>query len=375
MKAGDKITVEDQDNLEDNKQVLMLASANFGHGTVDTEFEGKLSSPSILKSPFSSAKGDVGAKTSVLDQLFETYGLSEAQCRAFHVVRAAKNMPSLEMKRFVADLNDEEIVWAVAVATFDMPADPTVSELKSFDQAVEQRVRRLEEAERTYGWFSLQWTPAVMRRLIITWFCGMLVIDPALQTKGGSPIQFVYEFYGEGSQYPDHEGQTEEWKKESIDLYVLMARSICRAYPTATTKGIVSFSDMQDFDWDKYDMESKSRNADISSLVPNKLSRMITFHPDEKMRGFYEDMSKRMRKKYGFVLYDDFQSAKDGEGDFLPEELPTFVGGSRRVDILECLKHLFHREPEALELLLDTYAKMEASGEIPQPIHMGGGAE
>jgi len=308
----------------------------------------------------------------VLDGLFETYGLSEAQRRAFHVCRrdAVKNASSLETKAFIADLDDEEIVWAVGVESVNLPPNPTERDLKSLDQAVEQRVRRLEEAERTYGWFSLKWTPATMRRLITNWFCGICVIDPALQTKEGSPIQFVREFYGEESEYPDHEGQTDEWKKESIDLYVLMARSTCRAYPAATTKGIVSLSDMQDFDWDKYDMESKSRNSGISTLVPNKLSRMITFHPDDKMRGFYNDMGKRMRKKFGFEQYDDFQSAKEGEGGFLPEELPSFVGGDRRVDILECLKYLFRREPEALALLLDTHASMDAAGELPRPKHM-----
>ena len=308
--------------------------------------------------------------SSSLDQLFETYGFCEAQIRSFHIIKAAKNLPSMEMKRWIADLEDEEILWAVAVATHGMPTNPTESELKAFDKAIEQRVRRLEEAERTYGWFSLKWTPAVMRRLIINWFCGMLVIDPELRTKEGSPIQFVHEFYGEESEYPEHQGQSEEWKKESIDLYVLMARSTCLAYPAATTKGIVSFSDMQDFDWDKYDMESKSRNSDISSLVPNKLARMITFHPDKKMRGFYNDMGKRMRKKFGFVMYEDYQSAKVEEGDLLPEELPTFVGGTRRVDILECLKYLFRREPEALALCVDTHASMVASGELPKPKHM-----
>jgi len=209
-----------------------------------------------------------------------------------------------------------------------------------------------------------------MRRLIINWFCGMLVIDPALHTSDGSPIQFVHEYYGPESEYPDHDGQTEEWKKEGTDLYVLMARSICRAYPAATTKGIVSISDMQEFDWEKYDMETKSRHSDIGSLLPNKLSRMITFHPDEKMRGFYKDMGKRMREKFGFVQYEDLESAQKGEGDFLPDDLPTFVGGKRRVDVLECLKYLFRCEPEALALLLDTHKTMEASGELPRPKHM-----
>jgi hypothetical protein len=29
-------------------------------------------------------------------------------------------------------------------------------------------------------------------------------------------------------------------------------------------------------------------------LIPNKLTRMITFQSDEKMRGFYKDITKSM---------------------------------------------------------------------------------
>ena len=77
-----------------------------------------------------------------------------------------------------------------------------------------------------------------------------------------------------------------------------------------------------------------------------------------------------MRKKYGFVQYDDYEAAKKGEVDLLPSDLPTFVGGSYRVDILKCLRHLFSREPEALQLLMKTYSDMEKAGEIPKPPHM-----
>lgn len=167
-----------------------------------------------------------------------------------------------------------------------------------------------------------------MRRLITNWFCGMLVIVPEVTTTTGSPIQFVHEYYGEDSGCPRKENQTDEWIQESIELYVLMARSICKAYPNSTTKGITSFSDMQDFDWDKYDMNTKERNANIGSLIPNKLVRMITFHPDEKMEGFYNDMTASARKKWGFAQYSDFESAVKGEKDLLPKDLPTFVGGA-----------------------------------------------
>ena len=299
------------------------------------------------------------------DDLFNKYKLSEEQRRIFHLMKGLRNMPTS-----FADVDHEQLIWAVAVGTIDMPFSPTPSDIRFYERTVEERVRRMDQAETRFGWFTSKWTKCLMKRLIVNWFCGMLVIDPNLTTKDGSPIQFVREYYGEGSHYPDPEGQTDEWKKESTDLYVLMARSTCLAYPMATKKGIVSFSDMQNFDWDKYDMESKSRNADIGSLVPNKLVRMITFHPDDKMRGFYNDMGPRARKKWGFEQYETFESAVAGEGNFLPTDLPTFVGGTYRVDVLECLKYLFWREPEALELLLETHSEMEEAGELPKPEHM-----
>ena len=307
------------------------------------------------------ANNNDDATTTLLDD----YNLTDEQRRIFHAMKKLRNMPD------IPGLTDEDILWAVAVGTVGMPSNPTASDLKFHERIIEERVRKYEEAERRYGWFSLQWTKPIMKRLLFNWFCGMLVIDPNLQTSDGSPIQFVHEYYGDESRYPNPEDQTDEWKQEGIELYVLMARSTCRAYPTSTTKGIVSFSDMQDFDWDKYDMGTKERNGDIGSLVPNKLRRMITFHPDDKMRKFYDDMSERSRKKWGFEQYDDFQSAVEGEKDLLPvDELPTFVGGTYKVDILECLKYLFRREPEALALLLETHSEMESSGELPMPKHM-----
>lgn len=299
-----------------------------------------------------------------IQNLFDKYELSEEQQRLFHAMKNLRNMPA------IPGLTDEHILWAVTVGTVGMPESPTSSDVKFYQRIVEERVRKYEEAESRYGWFSRQWTKDTMKRLITQWFCGMLVIDPKLCTSTGSPIQFVREYYGDGSGYPTPEHQTDDWKKESMDLYVLMARSICLSYPTSTTKGIVSVSDMQDFDWDKYDMGTKERNADIGSLVPNKLTKMITFHPDEKMRGFYNDMTPRMRKKYGFEQYEDYDAAVDANQGFLPEDLPTFVGGSYHVDILECLKYLFRCEPEALDLLVETHAEMEALGELPNPKHM-----
>ena len=41
----------------------------------------------------------------------------------------------------------------------------------------------------------------------------------------------------------------------------------------------------------------------------------------------------RARREWGFVQYDDFESAVLGERDLLPRELPTFVGGAHKVDL------------------------------------------
>lgn len=301
-----------------------------------------------------------------LSALFEEYQLSEEQQRLFDATKDLRNMPD-----YFTHLDDEELIWAVAVETIGMDK-PTSSDLKFYGRKIEERLRRLGSAESQYGWFSLKWTKPLMKRLIRQWFCGMLVIDPDIQTKNGQPIQFVREYYGDDSGYPGPDEQTDEWKKESMDLYALMARSICRAYPMSTAKGIVSFSDMQNFDWDKYDMGTKERNANIGSMIPNKLYRMITFHPDEKMIKFYNDMTPSSRKKFGFEQYDDFHSAVAGESNLLPdaEKLPVFVGGANEVDILECMKYLFRREPDALSLLLETHAEMEVAGELPKPKHM-----
>ena len=86
----------------------------------------------------------------------------------------------------------------------------------------------------------------------------------------------------------------------------------------------------------------------------------------------HTDMGARSRKKWGFAQYEDFETAVVRESDLLPpaECLPTFVGGERRVEICECLRHLFRREPDALELMFETYSEMKDAGEIPCPAHM-----
>ena len=148
-----------------------------------------------------------------------------------------------------------------------------------------------------------------------------------------------------------------------------MARSICRAYPMATMKRIVSLADMTHFDWDKYDMDQKMRHSDIQAVVPNKLRRMISINPDERMKKQLDEY-KAIAKKYGFVMYDTLEEARIGEANVLPQDLPTWVGGTLQVDIKTCLQHLFHREPAALEMMEKVYKEMEEKGEILHPQHM-----
>ena len=95
-------------------------------------------------------------------------------------------------------------------------------------------------------------------------------------------------------------------------------------------------------------------------LIPNKLRRMIIVRPDDKMKKQMEEF-KAVAKKFGFVMYDSFEEAFTGESKVLPTEVPTFVGGSLRVDIKECLEYLFRREPEALQLMREVYQEMETN--------------
>ena len=159
------------------------------------------------------------------------------------------------------------------------------------------------------------------------------------------------------------------WEYRATVVYPLMARSINRAYPMATMKGLVSVADMTNFDWDKYDMDQKMRNSDLQGVVPNKLRRMISINPDEQMKKQLEDY-KVIAKKYGFVMYDNLEEARKGEANLLPTELRTWVGGSMQVDIKKCLQHLFCREPEALVLMEKVYHDMESNGEILCPAFM-----
>jgi hypothetical protein len=98
---------------------------------------------------------------------------------------------------------------------------------------------------------------------------------------------------------------------------------------------------------------------------------MISINPDDKMKKQLEDFGS-LAKKYGFVMYDTLEEAEKAEDGILPlkSQIPTWVGGSLEVDIKDCLKHLFRREPEALKLMEEVYAEMKAKDEIMSPIFM-----
>lgn len=288
--------------------------------------------------------------------LFDKHELTAFHAMVYVTVRGARNLP---------EVPHEELVWATAVASIGA-ADGDQDRIA---KVVEERVRQLDEAERRYGWLHGKWTTPLMTLLVKTWCCGLMVVDPELVAKTGAPMQWTHEYYGDEC-YPGPEDQTDEWKAEHMHMFTFMIRSIIKSYPMATTKGIVSFSDMIDFDWSKYDMDTKRRNTEVNNLIPLKFVKMISVRPDEKMRGFFDEMGPRALKKWGFVAYDDYESAVLGESSLLSEDRPTFVGGEYQLDVLACLKALFRTEPEALELCVQVYEKLQSSGELPCPKHM-----
>ena len=87
------------------------------------------------------------------------------------------------------------------------------------------------------------------------------------------------------------------------------------------------------------------------------------------MEGFYNDMTASARKKWD-LLNILISKCSRREKDLLPKELPTFVGGTLQVSIIDCLKYLFRKEEDALDLLLETHSEMEERGELPCPEHM-----
>jgi hypothetical protein len=108
-----------------------------------------------------------------------------------------------------------------------------------------------------------------MRVLIEQWTCGMMVVVPNnTSLDNGSPMIYTKEWY---EHMPLREDLPEGfWKFRSAVVYPLMVRSICKSYPMATQKGLVSLADMTDFDWNKYDMNQKVEHSDLQAIIPNK---------------------------------------------------------------------------------------------------------
>jgi hypothetical protein len=296
--------------------------------------------------------------TNEQNKLFETYQLSQDQKRIFHSIKTGRNL-FLSTK-----ISDEEIIWNIGVMGVN---NAHRGDMRYYRRSIVERLKRCEEAEQRYKWYSGEWTKQAMRVLVEQWTVGMMVVVPDIESSDGSPMIFTKEWY---EHMPLRKDLPEGfWEYRATVVYPLMARSICRSYPMATMKGLVSLADMTDFDWDKYDMDQKMRNADLQGVIPNKLRRMISVNPDEKMKKQLEDY-KVIAKKYGFVMYDSYEDAVLGEADLLPKEMPTWVGGKMRVDIKKCLERLFCREPEALKLMEDVYKEMEENGEILHPNFM-----
>lgn len=303
---------------------------------------------------------DVSSHTFTGEQnaLFEKYQLNVDQKRIFHSIKSGKNL-------FLSDmLNDEEIIWNIGVMGVN---NAHRGDMRFYRRSVVERLQRYEESESRYQWHSGVWTKKAMRVLVEQWTLGMMVIVPGIESPDGSPMIFTKEWY-------EHMPLREElpdgfWEYRATVVYPLMVRSINRAYPMATMRGLVSLADMTDFDWDKYDMDQKMRNSDLQGVVPNKFRRMISINPDERMKKQMEDY-KAIAKRYGYVMYDNLEEALECEAKLLPDKFPTWVGGSLQVDIKECLRHLFLQEPEALQLMEEVYEEMESKGEILKPQFM-----
>lgn len=303
-------------------------------------------------------------ETSFSDQvsnLLATYQLNQEQKRIFQSIKTGRNL-------FLSDdLTDEEIIWSIGVVGVN---GKHRGDFKHYRNTVIERLQRYDQAEKLYQWHSGKWTPKAMKVLITQWTCGMMVVVPNNESLDmGSPMIYTKEWY---ENMPLREDLPEGfWKYRTTVVYPLMARSICKSYPMATQKGLVSLANMTDFDWDKYDMNQKQEHSDLQAVIPNKLRRMISINPDEKMKDQLKDFGN-LAKKYGFVMYDTLEEAQKEEAGVLPakDKIPTWVGGSLVVDIKDCLKQLFSREPDALKLMEEVYAEMEANGEILHPEFM-----
>ena len=296
-----------------------------------------------------------------VSKLMQSYELTQNQQRVFQSIKVGRNL-------FLSDdLSDEQIIWNIGVVGVN---GKHRGDYKFYRTKVIERLQRFDEAEKRYQWHSGTWTEESMKALIGQWTCGMMVVVPNNESlDDGSPMIYTKEWY---EHMPLREDLPEGfWKYRATVVYPLMARSICKSYPMATMKGLVSLANMTDFDWNKYDMNQKMEHSDVQAVIPNKLRRMISVNPDDKMKEQLKDFGN-VAKKYGFVMYDTLEGALKGEEGVLPpkDQIPTWVGGTLQVDIKDCLTHLFRREPDALKLMEDVYAQMESNGEILHPEFM-----
>lgn len=274
-----------------------------------------------------------------VSNLVTTYQLDQEQKRIFQSIKKGRNL-------FLSDdLTDEEIVWNIGVVGVN---GNHRGNFKYYRNTVIERLQRYDQAETLYQWHSAKWTPKAMRVLITQWTCGMMVVVPHNESLDtGSPMIYTKEWY---KNMPLRKDLPEGfWKFRTTVVYPLMARSICKSYPMATQKGLVSLANMTDFDWAKYDMNQKQEHSDLQAVIPNKLRRMISINPDEKMKEQLKNFGN-LAKKYGFVMYDTLEEAGKEEAGVLPpkDKIPTWVGGSLVVDIKDCLKHLFRRDRKSV---------------------------
>ena len=107
------------------------------------------------------------AASTTSGSLLDEYQFNECQRELLKAIKEVRNMPES-----FANLDEEELIWAVAVETIDLPESPTASDKRFYLRKIEKRIRQLDEAERRFHWFSAEWTKPLMRKLITNWSCG-----------------------------------------------------------------------------------------------------------------------------------------------------------------------------------------------------------
>ena len=104
------------------------------------------------------------------------------------------------------EINDEHICWVIGVKKFDAHGD-----MKYYKNRVESMLDNYMDAEKQYQWNTGKQTKSLLKQLINSWRCGMIVTDSKLKTKNENPIQFVCEYYKEN--YPKKEIKQKNGKK------------------------------------------------------------------------------------------------------------------------------------------------------------------